>query len=113
MLTLENIHDPAGDIQEYQMFCLIADKIEADPGLLAIPLANIDRWLAKGHHAKKRLLEWRRVVIAAARTAEAFSALLSLLRDDSEDARYLKGFAPFPGIISRAELDQFPCISRH
>ena len=34
---------------------MIADKIEADPSLLDIPLANIARWLANGHSAVQRL----------------------------------------------------------
>ena len=34
-------HDPEGDRMAHLQFCLIADKIEADPSLLRIPLANI------------------------------------------------------------------------
>jgi len=113
MLTIENCHDPAGDIQEYQIFCLIADKIEADPSLLAKPLDNIDRWIARGSRAKKRLLEWRALVEAAQASPAGLQALLAILRDDSEEVRYFKGFAPFPGILTLEERRRFPWISRH
>ncbi len=113
MLTLENIHDPAGDIQEHQMFCLIADKIEADPGLLARPLATVERWLSAGHFAAKRLEEWRALLPAAQATQQGLSGLTAILRDDRESARFMKGFAPFPGLLTDSERNQFPCISRH
>ena len=113
MLTIENCHDPAGDIQDYQQFCLIADKIEADPSLLSRPLSCIDRWIAGGANAKKELLKWRALVVAAQTTNEGMCDLLAILRDDSDRVRYFKGFAPFPGILSKAELRRFPWTSRH
>ncbi|MGI8436465.1 MAG: hypothetical protein ACR2NX_06110 [Chthoniobacterales bacterium] len=54
----------------------IAGKIEAQPELLAIPLANIGRWLAQAHSAPHRLEQWR--------------ALLVILRDHSEEATPLR-----------------------
>lgn len=113
MLTIENCHDPAGDIQEHQMFCLIADKIEADPSLLQIPLANVDRWLARGHRAVEKLGEWRALIERAQASEAGMKELLAVLRDDSESTRWFKGWAPFPGIITPAELKRFPWISRH
>ena len=43
----------------------IADKIEAHPDLLEIPLANIARWLAKDHSAPHRLEQWRQIILEA------------------------------------------------
>lgn len=113
MLTLEDTLDRPGDIQEYQKFCLIADKIEADPGLLQKPLATVGRWLAAGHRARTQLLEWQGMLQRASQTEEGLLALLEVLRDDGEQTRYFKGFAPFPGMLSPSELARFPCISRH
>jgi hypothetical protein len=59
---------------------VIADKIEADPELLDIPLANIERWLKQDHSAPHRLKQWRRLIVAAKhsvqgmkKTARAFA----------------------------------------
>jgi hypothetical protein len=113
MLTIENCHDPAGDIQEYQKFCLIADKIEADPSLLSIPLDNVDRWIDRGVQPRSKLMEWRVLVVAAQASKAGLDKLLDVLRDDSEPVRYFKGFDPFPGVLTLAERQSFPWISRH
>ena len=38
---------------------------------------------------------------------------LDLLRDDSEEARDWKGYDPFPGILTEADLDINAWTSRH
>lgn len=48
-------HDRTGDEVSAHRFRLMADKIEADPTLLEISLANIARWLGYGHSARTRL----------------------------------------------------------
>ncbi len=97
----------------FARFRAIADKIEADPRLLSIPLANIDRWLAQGQDAPHRLEQWRGIILAARESADGMTALLRLLRDDSEDARHLKSYSPFPGILSREERDRLSCGYSH
>jgi len=87
----------------FSRFRAIADKIEADPRLLQIPLENIDRWLANGSDAVRRLEQWRRIVHRAQESTEGMQALLTLLRDDSEEARHLKSYAPFPGVLTSKE----------
>jgi len=59
----------------------IADKIEADPEPLDIPLANIERWLKQDHSAPHRVREWRRLIAAAKHSAQGMEKLLALLRD--------------------------------
>ena len=59
----------------------IADKIEADPELLDIPLANIERCLKQDHSAPHRLKEWRRLIVAAKHSAQGMEKLLALMRD--------------------------------
>ncbi len=105
--------DSEGDRMAHRRFCLIADKIEADAGLLRIPLENIDRWLGNGHWAKRELAQWREWITQAAADPEAMRRLICLLRDDSEEARDWKGFSPFPGVLTKEEKRPFLCASRH
>lgn len=81
----------------------IADKIEAQPDLLEIPLANIARWLAQNHSAPHRLEQWRQIILEAQASREGMGRLLSLLRDPGEEATHLRSFDPFPGILTQAE----------
>ena len=80
-------HDPTGDLMAYRQFCLIAEKIEGDLGLLEIPLTNITTWLANGHWAVRELDQWKGWILAAQQTSAGLQRLLDLLRDDREEAR--------------------------
>ena len=106
-------HDPTGDQLAFRQFCRIADKIGADPALLEIPLANIGRWLANDHWAKRELGQWRSWIEDAQRSPEGLRFLLDLLRDDGEESRDWKGFSPFPGILTKEERQEGLCTSRH
>lgn len=106
-------HDPEGDRLTWLSFCLIADKLEADPSLLRIPLENIARWLRQGHWAKAQLDQWRQWIEAAQTSPEGMTCLLALLRDDSEESREWKGYAPFAGTLTDNERRRFLCTSRH
>lgn len=107
------VRDDTGDRISLKRFCFIADKIEADPSLLDIPLQNIERWILLGHGNKKRLLLWKALIEGAKTSSHAFDNLLSLIRDDSEEARLMKGFSPFAGVLNGSESSQFVCVSRH
>jgi hypothetical protein len=90
---------------------LTADKLEradspARQALLAIPLANIDRWLSNGHTAPHRLEQWRQILLRAQADEAGFRELLILLRDRSEATGRLLEFAPFAGVLSRQERRQ-------
>lgn len=87
------------------MFDAIADKIELQPSLLEIPIANISRWLAKGHPGAARLGAWKAKIEQARRSSVALADLLSLLRDTTPEAAKWKGFSPFAGVLTAAELD--------
>ena len=87
---------------------LVADKLErADAAgraaLLRIPLDNIERWLANGHTAPRRLQQWRDIIQPALTSPAAFQELLRLLRDRDEAAVHLKSFDPFPGVLTTQE----------
>lgn len=87
------------------MFSSIAHKLENDPKLLKVPLCNIERWVAGEHPDVKQFLVWQEMIERAQRCSEAFSGLLSMLRDSSPSAMRLKGFSPFAGVLSHSELD--------
>ena len=102
-----------GDEVSAERFRLIADKIEADPALLEIPLANIARWLGKGHSAKSRLEGWRTMIHDAQTSDEGMAQLLFILRDQEWESVQWKDFSPFPGILNKVELDRMPWTSAH
>lgn len=86
-------------------FEAIACKVEADPAVLRIALGNIERWLAKGHTAEHRLVQWREI-IERALEKEGLDELLKLLRSQDEEAVHLKSFDPFPGILTSKERQE-------
>jgi len=97
----------------HQRFLAIAEKIEANPGLLEIPLANIPRWLARDASPAPRLEQWRTIIAEAQSSPTGMEALLKLLRDDGEEAVHLKAFSPFSGILTRSERDRLSCSYAH
>ncbi len=102
-----------GDEVSAERYRLMADKIEADPTLLEIPLANIARWLSQGHSAVKRLEGWRSMIHAAQTSREGMEKLLFILRDEEWESMMWKGFSPFPGILSKEELARLSWTSSH
>jgi hypothetical protein len=98
----------------YHRWLFTADKIERDPALLSIPLENIERWMVSGNLGNlDPLRRWRAIIHEAQSSPEGLRKMLDLLRDDSEDARFLKSCSPLPGVLSRQELDQFRCAWVH
>lgn len=98
----------------HRRYLFMADKIERQPELLEIPLANIERWIAMGRLGDVRpLIQWRGMIERARASGEGFAELLAVLRDHGEEARYLKSCSPFPGVLSEEELDQFACAWTH
>jgi len=91
----------------------IADKIEAQPELLEIALANIERWLAQDHSAPHRLKQWRQIILEARASTEGLRRLLAILRDPGEEATHLRSFAPFPGVLSIDERRELLCSHKH
>ena len=93
------------DNQTVWLFEAIAAKIEKEPELLLIPLENIARWLAYKHPCADRLNAWKRKIELAQSSPSEFALLMKFLRDTSPEAQQWKGFSPFPGVLSSAELD--------
>ena len=87
---------------------LIADKIERDPALLDIGLANLARWIANGIDQQHKLAEWRERIDKAQQSPEGLAEVLTLLREDSERAEYVREFARFAGVLTT--MDRRPFI---
>ena len=113
MDTPTPVRERTGDEISADRFRLIADKIEANPALLEIPLANIARWLGNGHSARTRLEGWRDMIHDAQTTGEGMAKLLFILRDQEWESVQWKGFSPFPGILSKEEIRRMSWSSRH
>ena len=111
--AFDTIRTASGDSVAQLRFECIAEKIEREPGLLEIPLANIARWLAQGHSAGERLEGWRDMLVEARDSAEGLARLVALLRNDSTEAAEWKGYSPFAGVLTGEELDGLRWTSRH
>lgn len=97
-----------------QRWLYTADKIARDPSLLRIPLANIERWIAAGELGNDApLLAWRTRIEAAQAGPDGLVRLLELMRDDGEDAWFLKTCSPFPGVLTKEERRRFRCAWTH
>jgi hypothetical protein len=107
------IRERTGDEVSADRYRLIADKIEADPSLLDIPLANIARWLGNGHSAVTRLEGWRSMILDAKASPRGMEKLLFILRDQDWESVMWKGYSPFVGILSKTERQRLSWNSRH
>lgn len=83
----------------------LAERVKSDPACLALPLANIDRWLARGRLQAAPLLEWRKRLEAARRSEEELAALLDWMEAPNHDSEPLKSCSPFPGLLSESEWE--------
>lgn len=113
MHSVTPTRERTGDEISADRFRLIADKIEAEPALLEIPLANITRWLAQGHSARTRLEGWRSMILDAQAGEPGMARLLFLLRDQDWESVLWKGYSPFPGILTKEEIKKLSWNSRH
>lgn len=75
----------------------IAARIRAQPAVLSVPLANLDRWLAKGRLHPGPLREWQRRILTAQVSSGGLDELLAYLEADNHDAEPLKSCSPFIG----------------
>ena len=85
------------------IYPLIAGRIRADASAIDEAIGNLDRWDARGVGPVGRRQAWRRLLLSAKASARGRDALLDLLLDTGEEARRLKDFAPFAGMLPREE----------
>jgi len=76
----------------------IADHLARNPDDVDIALENITRWLDRGRVHPGPILEWRRRIVAARSSEEAFRRFLDELSRNDCDANPLKSCSPFVGL---------------
>jgi hypothetical protein len=92
-----------GYSREMNIYPLIAEKVERDPGVVAGALTTLEKWSAMDVAPAARLAEWRKILKEAQRGRAGRNRLAALLRDNSERSRRLLDFAPFAGVLTREE----------
>lgn len=75
----------------------VADKLSADPGLLRIATANLDRWYPTSGAAAPYLDTWRKLLDLP------LEELLRLMVDQSEQMTALRQSSPFAGVLTPPE----------
>ena len=80
------------------MHAVIAQKIERDPTLLAVPHNNLKRWRDRWENNPPAWFEeWREIMNGSWRDIAA------LLTEPSENAARLRQSSPFPGVLTVQE----------
>jgi hypothetical protein len=74
----------------------VAAKLEAQPQLLEVARANLQRWLSTNHATVLR--EWRQRL-----DASPLPVLLALLRSPDDEAARLRQSSPFAGLLTPEE----------
>jgi len=74
----------------------VAARLEAEPQLLQVARANLERWLAASPAAPLR--EWEQLLDTL-----PFTQLLRLLRSRDAEAARLRQSSPFAGLLTPAE----------
>jgi hypothetical protein len=85
------------------LFPLIAEVVERDPKVLDLAMKTLERWEMAGMAPASYLAQWRGLLGEARSSPAGMIALLEVLRDDGPDARRLKDFAPFAGVLTREQ----------
>jgi len=77
----------------------IAEKLEAEPGLLQRAIRVLERWIVQRQpNPPSVFLEWQKIL-----HENSLAQVLTLLRSDSEFARRLRQSSPFCGLLNAEE----------
>lgn len=86
------------DARSLAMHCLIARKIEADPGLLNVARRNLAAWIERYEDTPPgALTEWRTIL------ERPWPQIAALITDPGESAARLRQSSPFAGVLSASE----------
>ena len=97
----------------YRAYCVIADRIEADPSLLRSVLSILDHWIEIDADQGGMRSRWKKMIQEALADPTSMKKLLAFLRSDSEQSRHYKKFSSFlhllePGELSRLKREADP-----
>lgn len=85
------------DARSRALHAAVAARIRHDPSLIAIALANLERW-ERQSGPDPALREWSEIL-----HSQPLEQVLALLEEDSERADRLRQSSPFTGILSPEE----------
>lgn len=88
------------DFRSLELHSLIAKKLEEDPSLVQIAIANIARWKKQNDFPQPYLDEWLEIINSGQ------ESLLNFLRSTSYDGQRLRSSSPFPGILTSQERNE-------
>lgn len=92
--SLHRLHDA----RSLAMHAVIARRIDRDPSLLGVALANLDRWKVQRQGLlPPALAEWEAIL------ARPWPEIATLLCEQSERAVRLRQSTPFAGVLTPAE----------
>lgn len=84
----------------------IADKLRADPSLLAVAQDNLERWSRENSRSQPYWDAWREIL------SRPLDEVLALMVEESERMAAMRQANPFAGILTPRErwaiYDQFP-----
>jgi hypothetical protein len=85
------------DARSLAMHRAIAEKLRADPSLLAIAHENLDRWSAANGRSQPYFEAWQEIL------KRPLEEVLALMVEDSERMTAMRQADPFPGILTPRE----------
>lgn len=89
------------DRRSLAMHRLIAGRLRAAPGLLAVARTNIARWRGRNSFPQPYLDDWERILDAG------LDEVLRLIESETEEAARLRSSTPFAGILTPRERWEF------
>ena len=86
------------DARSLAMHVMVAEKIQRDSALLAIPERNLERWKARWANSPPAwLAEWQEIL------GKPWPRIAALITELSENATRLRQSSPFAGVLSSIE----------
>src|ERR1017187_6226009 len=85
------------DQRSLALHSAIAEKLRANPALIAIALDNIERWSRAGGRSQPYWDAWREIL------KRPLPEILDLMVEDSESMTALRQATPFAGVLTPAE----------
>ena len=85
------------DARSLAMHRVIATRLIAEPGLLAVAHDNLQRWAATAGRAQPYLDAWGELL------AKPIPELVARIQEDSERMRAMRQTSPFAGVLSARE----------
>ena len=97
---MKNSNNPHRHIDEVSLayHTEIANRIERDPTLVSVAIANLARWLERKGYEERGCAEWRQIL-----SELDTSDLVLLLKSSSEESKRFRQSSPFTGILTQAE----------